>query len=123
MEPNQIAGQNTQDGGKMKTVWSVVVLVIVIAAGWYAYKAGWFGGGITNAPEISQEQLIGKEPLSTGQVDSITKHKQEILDRIAQGAPLTEVERQELGRLMLMEAHLYNFTKAETDAIFNALKQ
>jgi len=117
-----MSGQVPQSGGNMKTVWSVVILVIVIVGGWYAYKAGFFGGGIEKAPEISREQLIGQQPLTTNQTDAITKHKQEILNRIAQGTPLTQEERETLGKTMLMSAHLYQFTDAETEAIFKALK-
>lgn len=117
-----MSGQGTQSGTSMKTVWSVVILAIVIIVGWYAYKAGLFGAGIEKAPEISREQLIGEQPLTTNQTDAIAKHKQEILNRIAQGTPLTQEEREAFGKTMLMSAHLYQFTDAETEAIFKALK-
>ena len=117
-----MAGNAPQGGGSAKTLGAVVVLIAVIIGGWYFYKSGAFSRGVENAPEISREQLVGEQKLSTGQESAITKHKQEILTRIAAGTPLTQGEKEALGKLMLMEAHLYGFTDAETEAIFKALK-
>jgi hypothetical protein len=121
-------GQAPQGGlpaqaGSAKTLWAVVVLVVVVGGGWYGYKQGWFGGGIEQAPAFSQEQLVGGAPLSETQEGAIATHKQKILERIAQGTPLTKEEKESLGRTMLMEAHLYGFTDAETEVIFRALQQ
>ena len=126
MEPNQMAEQQphgTQSqGGGMKTLWAIVILVVVVGGGWYVYQGGAFKRGVENAPEISREQLVGGVPLSASQESAIERHKREILGRVGTGAPLTQEERDSLGRTMLMEAHLYNFTDAETEAIFEALK-
>ena len=112
----------SSQGGGMKTLWAVIVLIVVVGGGWYAYTSGMFKRGVENAPEISREQLIGEAPLSASQESAIEKHKREILERVSTGVPLTQEERDSLGRTMLMEAHLYNFTDAETEAIFETLK-
>ena len=132
MEPNQnqAMGQgNTvqpsvggQGGGAKKTISAIIVLAVIAVGVWYAYQSGMFKRGVENAPEITREQLVGEAPLSASLESAIEKHKREILERIGTGAPLTEDEREALGRTMLMEAHLYNFTDAETNAIFEALK-
>src|SRR3989344_7387202 len=129
MEPNQTqtTGQNSvgeQKGGGAKTLSAFIVLIIVIGGGWYAYKSGLltFKRGVESAPEITREQLVGEAPLSASLESAIDKHKGEILERIGTGVPLSEDEREALGKTMLMEAHLYNFTDAETNAIFEALK-
>lgn len=123
MDPNQTQNQVTpQGGGGAKTVGALLVLIIIVAGGWYLYKSGMFRRGVENAPEISREQLVGKAPLSASLESAIDKHKKEILDRVSSGAPLTDAEREALGKTMLMEAHLYHFTDAETTAIFEALK-
>lgn len=129
MEPNQnqAAGQYSttpaEKGGAVKTLWSVVVLVIVVGGGWYLYKTGVFNQGIEKAPELTREQLVGEAPVSASQEGAIVAHKQKILERVAQETPLTQEERDSLSRTMLMEAHLYNFTDAERDMIFRALQQ
>ena len=117
---NNTIGQDT--GGAKKTISAVVVLAVIVVGGWYAYKSGMFKRGVENAPEITREQLVGEAPLSASLENAIEKHKGEILARIGTGVPLTEDEREALGKTMLMEAHLYNFTDAETNAIFEALK-
>lgn len=125
MEPNQTTGQNNAvqpAGGAKKTVSAVLVLAIIIVGGWYVYQSGAFKRGVENAPEITREQLVGEAPLSASLESAIDKHKKEILDRVSSGAPLTDAEREALGKTMLMEAHLYHFTDAETTAIFESLK-
>lgn len=126
-EQNQTAGQwstvPAEKGGGAKTLWSVVILVIVVGGGWYLYKAGVFNRGIEQAPELTREQLVGEAPVSANQESAIVAHKQKILERVAQGTPLSQEERDSLSRTMLMEAHLYNFTDAERDMIFRALQQ
>lgn len=128
MEPNQnqTAGQSVgmepKGGGGAKTLWSVVILLIVIIGGWYVYKSGAFKRGVENAPELTREQLVGEAPISASLESAIDKHKKEILDRVSSGVPLTDAEREALGKTMLMEAHLYQFTDAETSAIFEALE-
>lgn len=126
MDPNQIPGQGMpasepQKGG-LKTLGAVIVLLAVIIGGWYLYK-GSFGGGLEKAPELTREQLVGEAPISASQESALAAHKREILERVSSGKPLTQEERESLGRTMLMEAHLYNFTDAETEAIFSALRQ
>ncbi|OHA19691.1 MAG: hypothetical protein A3C08_00460 [Candidatus Taylorbacteria bacterium RIFCSPHIGHO2_02_FULL_47_18] len=121
MEPNQ--NQTTvQGGGAKKTISAIIVLAIIAVGGWYLYNSGAFKRGVENAPEITREQLVGEAPLSASLESAIEKHKGEILERIGTGVPLSEDEREALGKTMLMEAHLYNFTDAETNAIFEALK-
>lgn len=129
MEPNQTSNQAAPQGGaapsgSAKTLSALVVLVMIIAGGWYLYKSGAFKRGVENAPTISREQLVGEKPLSSSLENAITAHKKEILDRIAtvSANPLSDAEREALGKTMLMEAHLYHFTDAETTAIFAALK-
>ncbi|TSC83420.1 MAG: hypothetical protein G01um101417_613 [Parcubacteria group bacterium Gr01-1014_17] len=128
MEPNQnqTVGQNSgveQKGAGAKTLGALVMLIIIVGGGWYLYNSGAFKRGVENAPEITREQLVGEAPLSASLESAIDKHKKEILDRVSLGTPLTDVEREALGKTMLMEAHLYKFTDAETTAIFEALKQ
>lgn len=132
MEPNQnqSQGQTTgqwntapsEKGGSAKTLWSVIILVVVIGGGWYLYKAGVFTRKLEKAPELTREQLVGEVPVSADTENAIMAHKQEILTRVANAAPLTPQEREALGRLMLMEAHLYQFTSEETKAIYERLK-
>ncbi len=125
MNPDQMPGQTTvqtPQGGGMKTLYAIIILVIIVGGVWYAYTSGMFKRGVENAPEISREQLVGEAPLSTSQESAIENHKREILERVGTGVPLTENEREALGKTMLMEAHLYKFTDAETNAIFEALK-
>ncbi len=127
MEPNQnqVSGQGSQttpSSGGAKTLSALIVLVIIVGGGWYLYKSGAFKRGVENAPEISREQVVGEIPLSSSQESAIEKHKREILERIGTGKPLSEVEREALGRTMLVEAHLYRFTDSETNAIFSALE-
>ena len=121
MEPNQNQTA-VQGGGAKKTISAIIVLAVIAVGVGYAYQSGMFKRGVENAPEITREQLVGEAPLSASLESAIEKHKREILERIGTGAPLTEDEREALGRTMLMEAHLYNFTDAETNAIFEALK-
>lgn len=129
MEPNQTQttvqnGGGEQKGGGAKTLSALVVLIIIVGGGWYAYKSGLltFKRGVENAPELTREQLVGEAPLSASLESAIDKHKKEILDRVSSGVPLTDPEREALGKTMLMESHLYKFTDAETTAIFEALK-
>lgn len=125
MEPNQTTGQNNEvqsAGGAKKTASAVLVLAVIVIGGWYLYNSGMFKRGVENAPELTREQLVGEAPISASLESAIDKHKKEILDRVSSGTPLTDVEREALGKTMLMEAHLYKFTDAETTAIFEALK-
>ncbi len=75
------------------------------------------------SPAVDQETLLGKKPLNQSQADAIFAHKQEILKRVSQLAPLTEDEKGAIGNLMLTQAHLYQFTPDERDTIFAALKR
>jgi len=77
---------------------------------------------LLDPPTISREQMLGEVALTEEQKAEIALFKLAILRRIATGAPLTQEEREALGRVMLMEAHLYGFTDEELDAIFAALK-
>lgn len=121
--PVQWSTTPEQKGGAAKTLWSVVIFIVVVGGGWYLYQTGVFNRGIEQAPELTREQLVGEAPVSANQEGAIVAHKQKILERIAEGTPLTQEERDSLSRTMLMEAHLYNFTDAERDMIFRALQQ
>ncbi|MDO8593999.1 MAG: hypothetical protein Q7R93_00595 [bacterium] len=111
-----------------KTILTVIAAVVIVIAGYFFLSGsgslpGSSDSEVITAPTISQDQLLGKAPLSNTQNDAISAHKAEILARVATGVQLTPEERGAIGNIMLTEAHLYKFTDVELEAIFTALRR
>ena len=114
-----------------------VVVVVILALGAYLIWGGTGTGGTEtaeeetatggsaiaeDAPAFNQEQLLGRQELSTEQKTDVSVHKQEILDLVKSGRLLTDAEKSELGDIMLTKAHLYNFTPEERESVFAAVR-
>ena len=126
---------NTMHPANNKTLFIVVGALALLALGYYLFSnsdsvsgPNQYGGTsessvVKNAPQVSNDQLLGKQELTVNQSADIAAHKAEILARVSSGKPLTSEEKATIGRIMLTEAHLYHFNETERQEIFAALKR
>lgn len=78
---------------------------------------------LNRMPQFSDAERLGDDDLSEAQGQGVLAYKAELLARVASDAPLSEDEKAGIGRLMLVEAHLYDFSNEEREAIFDALRR
>ncbi len=78
---------------------------------------------VRETPKVTEEQLLGDAGLSQSQQSDILKHKQDILRLARSGKALSDEEKSTIGNIMLTRAHLYNFTDAEREAVFDSLRR
>ncbi|TSC57091.1 MAG: hypothetical protein Greene041679_447 [Parcubacteria group bacterium Greene0416_79] len=107
------------------TAWTIVG-VAIIAGGYFLFSSTPLvppaEGVVTTPPAVSKKQLLGEETLGDREALAVGGHKERILERIASPRPLTNEEKGAIGSIMLTQAHLYNFSGAEREAIFAALQ-
>lgn len=112
-----------------KTVWTVIAVVVIIILGYFVFSSSPSSSGKTpaakkpSAPSLTDEQVLGRTPLSSEQESSIVGEKTRILKLVTSGQTLSQEEKSQVGNIMLTQAHLYKFTPEEREAIFAALRK
>ena len=112
-----------------KTVWTVIAVVVIVVIGYFAFTVSPSTTGKTpaakkpSAPPITDEQVLGRAPLSSEQNVAIAAEKARILKLVASDKTLSQEEKSQVGNIMLTQAHLYKFTPEEREAIFAALRK
>lgn len=108
----------------------VVILIIVIVGAWLSFSNTPSGGEegtvselVTNAPVFSDSERLNKETLSASQQADAAAYKEELLAKARSTASFSAEEKSAIGKLMLTEAHLYNFSDDERADIFSALRR
>lgn len=111
-----------------KTVWTVIAVVVIIGIGYFVFSSPSLSGKAPAAktpstPPLTDEQVLGRTPLSSEQEGSIVAEKTRILKLVASGKTLSQEEKSQVGNIMLTQAHLYKFTPEEREAVFAALRK
>lgn len=108
-----------------KPLFLLIIAVVVVIIGILYFKAPGMGQSevVKEKPALSEDQLLGKAPITEAVQSDVEKHKAELLARVRDTRPLTAEEKQTIARIMLMEAHVYGFTEEERTTIFSALQK
>ena len=80
-------------------------------------------GFLAYAPVFSAEERLGTKEISEGQRKSALYVKKELLAEARSQTAFSTEEKAAIGKLMLTEAHLYDFSEEERDAVFSALRR
>lgn len=108
----------------------VVIFIIVIVGAWLSLSNTPSGGEkgavselVANAPVFSDSERLGKETPSAAKQTEAAAYKEALLAKTRSGVSFSAEEKGAIGKLMLTEAHLYNFSDDERADIFSALRR
>ncbi len=118
-------------------IGAVVIVLVVVALGYLALapestapEGDPAAKSVSRAQSVLREnprfedaQVLGEKALTKSQTDAIAKNKTAIMKTVGTERVLSPEERSEIGNIMLTQAHLYNFTDEERDAIFDSLRR
>ena len=74
-------------------------------------------------PAFTNEQLLGDAEVTPAEKQDVVAYKAQLLAKVASGALFSSEEKGSIGKLMLTDAHLYDFSDEEREAIFSALRR
>lgn len=118
--------------------WTVIIVLAAAAGGYFVFAPDESSAPagepasrpVARAPSVLREnprfedaQVLGEKALTKSQTDAIAKNKTAIMKTVGTERALSPEERSEIGNIMLTQAHLYNFTDEERDAVFDALRR
>ena len=103
-------------------------LLLFIVAAYFLFRpeggrSGSPRGFLAYAPVFSAEERLGTKEISEGQRKRALYVKKELLAEARSQTAFSTEEKAAIGKLMLTEAHLYDFSEEERDAVFSALRR